>query len=331
MKCPRKHKLSYVDKLHKISRTESRRMNIGSFVHFLVEWALRTYFFYNYEFSLEDMYKEMDAHAEIYIQENRPKPETFDDGENVYIIGEDEQKAWDEDFALATQIAKRTIKHLDIPNKWRIETLGTDPIIEWKFNYPLFADRNLSGVIDVVMRSLEDDQVYLIDWKTRATLLDDFEIGAEHMSMQLSLYQHVLNSLGVNVAGTITYQIKSDVPKHPAITTTGKVSRAKITSDYATFMETVVANGQNPEDYADMIFPDESYWFKPIKIIRSQIEIYNRWLNAQMIAQRMVTDELAPKYETPDCVYCPYFKLCLGEDIGLDNEYYIESNYTKGE
>lgn len=335
MKCPRKHYLSYIEKLHKATKTESKRMNIGSIVHELLEAALRLYYNNEYRTSLDDMCIYIDGVAELYAAENRPQSESIIVDEVEYVIGENNQKSWDEDFELAVGIAKRTIKHLDIPNNWRIETINwqgeTLPIIEWKFEYPLYGNVNLVGVIDVVMRSLQDDQIYLIDWKTRATLLDDFEIGAEHMSMQLSLYQHVLNSMGVEVSGTITYQIRSAVPQRPNLTTTGKVSRAKVTTDRETFMYWVKQNGQSEDEYADMIFPDESHWFKPIKIIRNVVELQNRWLNVQVIAERMLNDELAPKYETPDCVYCPYFKLCLGEDNGLDNEYFIETQFTKGE
>lgn len=337
MKCPRKHYLSYVARLHKNeSRISTKRMNLGSIIHYFLEKSMKEYWLNDYEPSFADMFDMIDIWSVDYALENRPKPQEIFDGEEFVEVGFDEIQSWDEDYQLAIAIAKRTIKQLDVPNKWRVEEIHWQgeiiPLVEFKFEYPLFSDRNLVGVIDLVARSLEDDQVYLIDWKTRQTLVDNFEIGAEHMSMQLSIYQYVLNSLGVQVAGTITYQIKSSLPTKPALTDkTKKVARVKGSYDHDEFMAFVVANGQDPEEYADMYFPDIEHWFLPVTIIRGRIELQNRWENVKVIAQRMVADELSPKYETPDCCYCPFFKLCYGEDIGLDNQYFIEANYAKGE
>lgn len=334
MQCPRKHFHAYEERLHKNSYSQSSRMNIGIVVHECLESALKEYVLKDYSVGFETIYDVMKKKVGVYDSLNRPKLQEFFDGEKYITTGEDEQEQWDADLDTALKIAQRTIMHLNIPENWEIIGIqwGGEyvPLIEFKFEYPIVNDTLMVGKIDLVARNREDNLVYLFDWKTKKAFSDDFEIGAEDMNLQMSIYQYVLNSLGVNIFGTITYQIRSTVPQKPATKLDGKMSRANITTDWETYKAALLENGENPDDYVDMrmkIQP-EQYWWLPITVIRGRIELQNRWNTAKEIASKMLDEQTHSKYESQQCAFCPYFRLCLGEDRGLDVQNIKETLYN---
>lgn len=333
MECPTKHHYSYRERLRKQTYYQSNRIDIGIVVHEALEAALKAYHNVTYETPLEIIYDVIDERIAQYAAKNMPQekaltPEGFEI-DNTQVIAD-----WTVSVEVARKIAKRTIKHLDVPKNWRTETIEwegeTVPLIEFRFEYPLVEDRNIVGKIDWVARNLEDGQVYLIDWKTRKIFTDDYEVAGEDMNLQLSIYQYVLQSMGIPTFATITYQIRSTVPATPEVTKQGRVSRAKIATDYETYTAAILANNEQVEDYAEFLsnLQTTDYWWLPIRIIRGQHELRSRWDTVQKIAMRMVHDDDPPKYETPRCTYCPFFQLCLGSDRGLDIDSIKEMSYT---
>lgn len=278
----------------------------------------------------------MDTKIDTYSAEHRPERIAFE-GENFEYDNSFELEEWDTTVSTARQIAKRTLKHLDVPNNWRTETIEwegeTVPLIEFRFEYPLVEDRNIVGKLDWVATNLQDGTTYLIDWKTRAKFTGDFEIAGEDMNLQLSIYQYVLNSMGVETEGTITYQIRSSLPSVPEKTKNGHISKAKITTDYDTYMAQLLANNENLEDYAEVLerIQNTDYWWLPIIIYRGKLELAERWKTTQKITRLMIATDDPIKFESPRCMYCPFFRLCLGEDRGLDVDMLKEASYVTRE
>lgn len=345
MECPRKHHYAYEERLHKISYSQSSRMNIGIVVHECIEESLMKYLVTNYTASIEDINNAIEYRAREYSKINKPEIQMVYNGDGFVPGNLNELEQWDRDIELAVKITKRTMKYLDVPSNWRTKYIEWNnekvPLIEFKFEYPIIPGYDLVGKIDWVAESLEDGQTYLIDWKTRKIFSDDFEVGGEDMNLQLSLYQYVLNSLGVDTFGTITYQIRSDIPHLPVklndnelkdgTLVPGKISKAKITTDYETFKKALEENGESPEEEISKIkwsFTDDTYWWLPIQVIRGKKELHSRWETAREITERLSQDDVAPKYENPRCTFCPYFRLCLGEDRGFDIDFLKESQYT---
>lgn len=343
MDCPQKHHFAYIERLRKQTFYQSWRIDTGIIVHEGLEKALKAYHNTGYTLLLEDAYRVIDQTVDAYDLANRPPLEekTID---GFDIDNTDAVLEWEDTVSTAREIAKRTIKHLDVPANWRTEEIKwngeTVPLIEFRFEYPLVEDRNIVGKIDWIARNVKDGQVYLIDWKTRKTFTDDFSVGMEDMNLQLSIYQYVMQSMGVDIFGAITYQIKSVVPAVPKVTN-GRtlkdgtvvdrhVSKAKIATDYPTYMKALIDNNEDLDNYAEFLenIQNEDYWFLPVYIYRSMTTLRSRWENVQNIALRMVNDLNPPKYEGHKCKFCPYMSLCLASDAKVDVDSMKEVLYT---
>lgn len=340
MECPRKHYYAYIERLHKAKYTQSNRINVGLVVHALIQAVLLYYIDTDYKATFEEIDLLINQVADIF-KKDAPQTKKFMDLQGN-ILSEDDKELVEfiHNIELSKEIAKRLVRHLDVPNNWRTEFINWNgeevPLVEFKFEYPIVEGNDIVGKIDWVAKSLFDNQVYLIDWKTRAKMTDDFKISGEDMNLQMSIYQYVLNSLGVKTFGTITYQVRSDIPHIPEITKKHKLSEAKIATDWKTYSEHLIKNGQNPDDHEAMknkieqSYRDE-YWWLPVYIIRGNKELENRWLTAQEITGTMLNDTKHSKYESPRCLFCPYFQICLGSDRGMDTDYLKKMDFTKDE
>ena len=330
-----KHHYSYKERLRKQTYSQSGKIDKGIIVHEALESALKAYHNTGYTINLDDIYRIIDDKVDQYAESNRPEPVGFEteDGlvvsDNSAILAE-----WDETVSTARQIAKRTIKYLDVPANWRTEEITwngeTVPLIEFRFEYPLVEDRNIAGKFDWVARNIKDGFTYLIDWKTRAKFTGDFEIAGEDMNLQLSIYQYVLSSMGIETSGTITYQIRSSIPSVPEKTKNGHISKAKITTDYDTYMAALVENQEELSDYLEVLerIQDDEYWWLPLTIYRDKLELASRWDTVQKITRLMIATTDPIKFESPRCAFCPFFRLCLGEDRGIDPRILKESAYV---
>lgn len=337
MECPVKHRLSYLERLRKKAWTQSNRIDIGSIVHMALEYALSAYYNTSYLITLDEVYAVVDDAIDSYDQEKKPKVLEFGELDGYHWDNQKEVDEWNETINTARGISKRTIRYLDVPNNWRTESITIDgkivPLIEFSFEYPLVEDRNMIGRIDWVARNIKDGQIYLIDWKTRGKFTEAFAVGGENMNLQMSIYQYVLNSLGVDVFGTLTYQIKSTIPKQPDKTLKGRLSKSNITTDWETYRQAILDNGELEDDpyYEEMRIKlqiaDFDQWWLPVTVIRSRKELESRWNTVKKIAKKMVEDTDPAKYESQRCMYCPFFSICLGEDNGEDVEFIKVNEY----
>lgn len=340
MECPRKHYYAYIERLRKAKYTQSGRINVGLVVHALIQAALLYYIDMDYKATFEEVDIILNVAVGEFFKQIPDTKKFMDMQGNVISEDTKERDEFLDNINLAIKITQRLVRHLDIPNNWRTEFINWNgeevPLIEFKFEYPVVEGNDIVGKIDWVAKSLFDNQVYLIDWKTRAKMTDGFKISGEDMNLQMSIYQYVLNSLGVNTFGTITYQVRSDIPHEPEITKKGKMSEAKIATDWETYKQHLLNNGEDPNNYDAMKNKIESlytedYWWLPVYIIRGNKELTNRWLTVQEITDTMLHDTKHSKYESPRCQFCPYFQLCLNQDRGMDVEYIKKMDYTKDE
>lgn len=118
-------------------------------------------------------------------------------------------------------------------------------------------------------------RLWVVDFKTRKTFYDD---ASEDVNIQNALYQYLALAHGLNVSGTITLQVRSDVPKRPKVNKDGTVSRAKIVTTWDVYRQTVVDAGQDPSEYEDMRLALSTVeWTKSIVQYRSVQETAIVW------------------------------------------------------
>lgn len=98
----------------------------------------------------------------------------------------------------------------------------------------------------------EDEQgrVWVVDFKTRSSFYDE---ESEDVNLQNAVYQRLVQEhYGITVAGTLTFQVRSDRSKTPKVNKNGTLSKAAIVCDWETYEAAVIAAGQDPADYQDM-------------------------------------------------------------------------------
>lgn len=132
-----------------------------------------------------------------------------------------------------------------------IKTIAT----EFKFEFKL-GKHTFMGYIDWIYE--DDAGIWVSDHKTTTRLPDP---GDLYLDYQLFMYYAAtkldpnLKELlgGKDVQGIVFNHIKSKAPKQPRILKSGKISKAKINSDIATYFGVVKSHGFDVEEYKDMI------------------------------------------------------------------------------
>jgi hypothetical protein len=222
---------------------------IGSVVHVAIAAAL------NKMFELQDKLRPTNAikfemmlnAAKKAIQswhEENYKPKEVavmvSDSQITMAQDTDHDEKWNEMLSNAYLITERTLRNLDIINRYRVVSVKIDrkkvPLIEFWLDVDISEEMALgpntfgfSGVVDAVLYNLETGITEVIDWKLhkRFTTYEN-----EQLSSQLALYQHALRvKYGVDAQLGIVYQIKRDPPHKPELNLNGTMSRRKITSD----------------------------------------------------------------------------------------------------
>lgn len=328
-RCPRKYKLAYIDKITRM-RFESSATSMGSAVHNGISFGLMLYHATDYKMQPDDLYDSLKAFFETWYSTNLDTLNKDDEDYDQKVL--DLQELVREAFG----VTYRTLIHIDVPNNWRTVELNTEPLIEKRLSVPSGLPEIIFNFqVDWVAVNLKDGQIYLIDWKTRQRLQqteDESLIISDNFNVQISLYQYALQQLGVDVRYTLTYQITPSTPKMPNYPTKeGRVSRSLIKTDWQTYREAIIANGEHPDDpyYAGVKeWASVTEWWSPLLAHRSQIEIENRWRAMLQWVERVISDEVYPKYESAMCRFCPFNRICLAEDRGFDVGSLIELEYN---
>jgi len=335
-RCTYQHYLSYV-KGYKRVRKEIGASATGTIVHLAIAAALHWYHANDYRHDDDAIFTEILKAVKVWSETNRPEDPIIVDEDGLLVDFSEAADEWARAVDEAAVIAYRTIRHLDVPNRWRtvVDKDGV-PYIEYRLEHPMLPESEYVGVIDWVAVDLSKNITYVVDWKTRKTFQDDENsvIGGEDFNVQLSLYQYALMERGVNASGAIIYQISSRIPEIPDLTKKGAVSKAKIKTDWETYSEAVRSYGLDPNDYLDMKDQlDAVEFWRPVTHYRGKEELLNRWINARRWAEIIERNSdpayVPPKVENVTCVFCPFARICLAEDKGWDVDYLIEDQYTK--
>lgn len=223
------------------------------------------------------------------------------------------------------------------PEKWEVATVpGTKkgekpvPAIELHFRIPFAGYRGLHGFIDAVLINKETGQMYSVDYKFQKSLGNEEE---EAYNLQNAIYMYVTRKIGLETVGTITYRHLNTPPSLPSINKNGTISRAKIKTDWQTYAAFCEANGQNPAEYAEDMYPKlaEIEWVKPVYEYRNDETMERIWNSVVVAAAREIkakNKRLTPSMYPWNCKMCSFAELCQGELRGYDMGYLKNSVYT---
>lgn len=350
-RCQYKHHLSYGKRLRS-NRKEITSSTVGTIVHIALAAAFRKYHETNYEADIADIKIAMDNVVGDWLNEHLYKDTEFslvyDEETGDFVADTSIYDEFVKEVYAAREIAYRTVLQLNVDQNWRVVELDGVPLIEYRAEYPMAFETSdnplcFVGVIDLVAVNLNDGLTYVVDWKTRAKFQDDEfsnSIGGEDFNTQVSLYQKMLSLLGVEVHGTVIYQIYNKLPETPELNKPKKdgsqeMSRANIKTDWLTYQIALYQAGLDPADYLDMRdkLAHVEFW-RPVTLFRGEHELQRRWNEARGWAIRIKMQgiwRLTPlKTENVMCLFCPFNKICLAEDRGYDVDALIETEYNIG-
>lgn len=225
------------------------------------------------------------------------------------------------------------------PMRWMPFTVVRDgepiPALELHFCVPCAGSEGLHGYIDAALCDLDTGQVWCVDYKFRRTLAADDD---ERFNLQNAVYMMACRQMGIDVAGTITWQRYSTPSAVPKFNQDGSVSRSKIKCTWPRFRRFLEEAGLDPADYAEM---EEKLadveMCRATREIRSDEMVNLVWERVVEAASREIAHASFGRETLPYCVpsmdpwtcrMCSFQSLCQAELRGYDAEYVRQTEYT---
>ena len=330
--CRRRWHYSYREGLRQ--RRERDYLTVGKLCHAGMEAAMRERWEWrdadpeiNEPISLQDLIGE----GERAIQQ------MWEDYMAVTDFLDEELPEQRELLARALDVFEEALEEFD-PMRWLPLTVVRDgdpiPALELHFCVPCAGSQGLHGYIDAIVKDLETDQVWCVDYKFRRTLAADDD---ERFNLQNAVYMMACRQMGIDVAGTMTWQRYNTPSTVPKFNQDGSVSRSKIRCTWTRYRRFLEEVGLDPTDYEDMedkLADVETC--RATREVRSDEMIDLVWDQVVESASRSIRC-LADAYESLDCTpsmdpwtcrMCSFQSLCQAELRGYDADYIRETEYT---
>ena len=258
---------------------------------------------------IENILRGEDIHHEIVIGEGE-----FDTGEI------DEVQQLIEDVTASVRMFEASLPLSD----WETVELDGVPLIEFPVEVPLDDGDSYIGYIDWVARHKPSGQVWLWDFKFRKSLQADW---VEEIDLQKPVYMKHVIDLGIDPIGTICGQIKSTAPKKPAMTKKGTLSKAKVTTTWEIYRDTVIENGLDIADYEDMKDKLKDVEFIRLsRAFRTHEELQRTWDTVFIRSVKQIKTQ-STSFEPPprsigfmNCNFCQFRDICIEDLKGRDTE-----------
>lgn len=232
----------------------------------------------------------------------------------------------------ACGIAAKALESIRLTD-WEVASWQGKPLCEVELMVPLPPWKGYRTIPDLVARHKSAGKKapwWLIDWKCRASFDED---DAEEVNLQFTTMQLVVEEVcGLEIEGSILWQVRSAQPREPKLNQNGTMSRADIVSDWATYEAALIANHLNPADYADMKEKlSGKEWFRAIVQHRSTDECTAVWASIVLpAASAMARDPQVIRrwnYTVFCCRGCWAKDFCHAEMFGSDTEFLLETDY----
>lgn len=207
---------------------------------------------------------------------------------------------------------------------------------EYEFTIPFIPkyDIYLTGYIDRIVKD-PNGLIWLTETKTCKSIPDDED--KRFSDIQTALYYWVAEKIGLPKPDGILWDyVRSKVPQKPSILKSGGLSKRKsIDTTREVYLETILENGLDPDDYNDMLdmleertdnFYKRFYYPSPDQI--SEILIDEAKLTA--LEMYFLGGDLKSRNINFTCSWwCDYYELCQAELRDLDADYVRQDSYEK--
>ena len=296
LSCSMRFHWSYSLGMRKVFLEPNPRLR-GSAVHFLIAKVLE-----NPE-NLNSIDTLLRGWAENYLPESG-QPIMFG---NSYRVSDE----WAGFYTEVIEITKRFFEISNILQTHEVYMLGDKAAVELEIEALGAVAR-----IDAILIEKETGRLQLVDFKVRSRFNTDLGLDA-----QLPLYALMLWQLDTPVQDIIQWQVKAAYPKKPKRNKSDdqgkRVSRAKITTTWSIYKETVLEYGDDPELYYDvreLLNQQEfvSYWHLPLVRSMSYYSLpalMSNWHKKVVLAENITA--LPPAVvQGRMCEYCDFAILC---------------------
>lgn len=280
-KCRKQYDYKYVQKLKRAPRDmyfdSWFRMFRGNLIHSGMEAGLL-------QSSIEDMVRKR-------VVEERDRGMSKKQEDVIQALAKESIK-----------VAEDALRWLPV-DEWEPVLFNGAPMVEAELTAPLPGWKCFLGKADLVARHKPTGSQMLLDYKTRERFEGD---GDDQFNTQFACYLHCLHEMGVQVDGTVIFEIKPTLPKRGPRT----------------------AVSPNTGISGPRISPDGRFRLGPT--IRSREFIANFWEDfcrqAKVIAE-MQDEQVYRSMSAFVCKECPYQDVCTAELGGFDVDFIKSSRY----
>ena len=178
---------------------------------------------------------------------------------------------------------------------------------------------------------IEDNGHWLLEHKSTKKFSPD-QISL--FNPQGILYIWALRQLGVKVKGILWDYIRTKPPTIPRVLKNGTVSRkAKVDTDYDTYYNTVVASGNDPEDYEDMLImfknKEEVFYKRTILVIpEPTIELVMNDLKQTAMEISRLQNYPTRNISIITCRGCQFRRVCEAALNNVDVDFIKKKDFT---
>jgi len=222
-------------------------------------------------------------------------------------------------------------------------------------------DENWVGLIDTIVKDIETDQLYIVDWKLRNHLTDPDLALVDGQILTYAAKLDMLNKkhgiYNANIAGGIMVEFKADLPKPARMNKTGVPSTAVQNTTVDMWKATLPSGLRiNKDEWARRLFEqgkikDDSAFMRQHKYILTSeaVERYTRLIvdTRVKIEHAVKVSKAESEFEGIDassmftgafnihtCRFCDFKPLCISEQTGSDinvilDEMYQPKRYVK--
>jgi hypothetical protein len=177
---------------------------------------------------------------------------------------------------------------------------------------------------------------WIVDHKSHKNFPDE---GQRMADIQLVLYVWAWNRWcpEKQVSGIIWDYIRTKPPTIPHLLKNGELSKAKIDTDYSTYIRAIKENSLDPADYKDVLDglkKQSSPFFERVALPNPSKALIDSVVadahDTATIIQRL-GKVLKTRHLSRDCGWCEFNALCQAEIRGLDVDFIRKSQYEKQE
>lgn len=238
----------------------------------------------------------------------------------------------------AVEVFRRALRDLD-PGRYEVATVrvgGTSrPATEVHFLFPVpQCGLMVHGFIDAVLFDRQEGGLWCFDYKFRSQLSPDDD---EQFNLQNAVYLRACREMGLNVAGTCTWQHLNSPSTRPA-RTKGGMSRARVRCTWDVYERALVEEGLDPADYADVAEKLSSVeWTRATREVRSEEFVENVLRSCMYPAARSIESYrrmgMWPhrSLDPWNCKRCQFQSLCQAELRGYDADEVRRREYVARE